>query len=154
MVIMITMMMMITMMVMMMVFQMQKEASGRPGEESNIELCGETGFEVTIIIIIMSSCVFLFKDRPFLNGSKYPAMQLILTQYGFVKCCKLVKYLTCFHLVDWKSHIFLEVSIKVRFCENRKAIQVMFWASLASFIQPLVAGNLTGIQTHKVYQIN
>ena len=89
MVIMITMMMMITMMdmitMMVMVFQMQKEASGRPGEESNIELCGETGFEVTmIIIIIMSCCVFLFKDRDFLNGSKYPAMQLILTRYGFV----------------------------------------------------------------------
>ena len=63
MVIMITMMMTITMMVMVMVFQMQKEASGRPGEESNIELCGETGFEVTMII--MSCCVFLFKDRPF-----------------------------------------------------------------------------------------
>ena len=67
MVIMITMMMMITMMdmitMMVMVFQMQKEASGRPGEESNIELCGETGFEVTMII--MSCCVFLFKDRPF-----------------------------------------------------------------------------------------
>ena len=62
---MITMMDMITMMVMVMVFQMQKEASGRPGEESNIELCGETGFEVIIIIIIMSCCVFLFKDRPF-----------------------------------------------------------------------------------------
>ena len=71
MVIMITMMMMITMMVMVMVFQMQKEASGRPGEESNIELCGETGFEVTMIIII----IIMFKDRPFLNGSKYPAMQ-------------------------------------------------------------------------------